>query len=85
MTTYYIKFKEQYNRYQLLLKKYNEYQITIESLNSESLLFKAYILGEFSFMEYYVELQFYRNALDKMLQMEKEIYQLKAQLLKHQL
>ena len=84
-TTYYIKFKEQYNRYQLLLKKYNEYQITIESLNSESLLFKAYILGEFSFMEYYVELLFYRNALDKMLQMEKEIYQLKAQLLKHKL
>jgi len=84
-TAHFIKFKEQYNRYQLLLKKYNEYQMAIESLNSESLLFKAYILGEFSFMEYYIELQFYRNALDKMLQMEKEIYQLKAQLLKHQL
>jgi len=84
-TTHYVNFKEQYSRYQLLLKKYKEYQMTMESLNSEELLFKAYMLGEFSFMEYYLELQFYHNALDKMLQMEKEIYQLKAQLLKHQL
>ena len=84
-TTHYVNFKEQYNRYQLLFKKYNEYQVTMKSLNSEELLFKAYMLGEFSFMEYYVELQFYRKALDKMLQMEKEIYQLKARLLKHQL
>ncbi len=85
ITTHYVNFKEQYNRYQLLHKKYNEYQITMESLNTEALLFKAYMLGEFSFMEYYVELQFYHNAMDKMIQMKKEVYQLKAQLLKHQL
>lgn len=85
MATRYANFQQQYNRYQLLLKKYREYQTTIESLDSEPLLFKAYMLGELSFMDYYVELQFYRNALDKMLQMENELYHLKAELLRHQL
>jgi outer membrane protein TolC len=83
--TLYADFQEQYNRYQFLLKKYTEYEKVMKSLNSEALLFKAFELGELSFMDYYLELKFYRDALDKMLQMEKELYQLKAELLKHQL
>jgi len=81
----YAQFQETYNRYELMLEKYNEYQTTMGNLNSEQLLFKAYMLGEYSFMEYYVELQFYRNASNKMLIMEKELQLLQAQLLKHQL
>ncbi len=81
----YAEFQQTYNRYELMLEKYNEYQTTMGNLNSEQLLFKAYMLGEYSFMDYYVELQFYRNASDKMLQMEKELQLLQAQLLKHQL
>jgi cobalt-zinc-cadmium efflux system outer membrane protein len=81
----YTQFQETYNRYELMLEKYNEYQTTMGNLNSDQLLFKAYMLGEYSFMDYYVELQFYRNASDKMLQMEKELQMLQAQLLKHQL
>ena len=83
--TLYASFRERYNRYQVTLKKYREYRTTMESLNSEALLLKAFTLGELSFMEYYVELRFYRDALDTMLQMEKELYQLKTELLKHQL
>lgn len=83
--TLYTSFQERYNRYELLLKKYREYQATMESLDSESLLFKAFQLGELSFMEYYVELQFYRDALDTLLQMENELHKLKSELLKHQL
>ncbi len=83
--TLYTSFQERYNRYQLILKKYMKYQSTMESLESESLLLKAFTLGELSFMEYYVELRFYRNALDTMLQIERELYQLKAELLKHRL
>lgn len=83
--TLYASFRERYNRYRVTLKKYREYRTTMESLNSEALLFKAFTLGELSFMEYYVELRFYRDALDTMLQMEKELYQLKSELLKHQL
>ena len=84
-TSLYNQFQETYNRYELMLEKFNEYQTTMSNLNSEQLLFKAYMLGEYSFMDYYVELQFYRNASDKMLQMEKELQLLQAQLLKHQL
>ncbi|MEX0995866.1 MAG: TolC family protein [Flavobacteriaceae bacterium] len=81
----YAQFQETYNRYELMLEKFNEYQSTMGNLDSEQLLFKAYQLGEFSFMDYYLELQFYRTAKDKMLQMEKELQLLQAQLLKHQL
>lgn len=84
-TSLYAQFQETYNRYELMLEKYNEYRTTMDNLKSEDLLFKAYMLGEYSFMDYYLELQFYRNALDKMLQMEKELELLQAQLLKHQL
>ncbi len=84
-TTLYAQFQETYNRYKLMLEKYNEYQNTMGNLDSEQLLFKAYQLGEYSFMDYYLELQFYRTASDKMLQMEKELQLLQTQLLKHQL
>lgn len=36
-------------------------------------------------MEYYVELQFYRQAADTMLDIEKQLNLLKAELQKHQL
>ncbi|GGD96775.1 TolC family protein [Planktosalinus lacus] len=81
----YAELLQQYNQYQVLLDKYTEYQNTIENLNSEELLFKAYSLGEYSFLEYYMEVQFYRDATGKMLQMEKELQLLQAQLLIHQL
>lgn len=84
-TSLYAQFQETYNRYELMLEKFNEYQTTMGNLDSEQLLFKAYQLGEYSFMDYYLELQFYRTAKDKMLQMEKELQLLQAQLLKHQL
>jgi len=84
-TSFYSQFQETFNRYQLMLSKYNEYHNMMGNLESEKLLFKAYLLGEYSFMNYYVELQFYRNASDKLLQMGKELQLLEAQLLKHQL
>ncbi|MGB6150561.1 MAG: TolC family protein [Pricia sp.] len=83
--TLYARYQEQYNQYRLLLKKYREYQTTMETLDSESLLLKAFTLGELSFMDYYMELRFYRDALDRMLQIEKKLFQLRAELLKHQL
>lgn len=79
------QFQENYLQYELMLEKYNEYQTTLGNLNSEKLLLKAFMLGEYSFLDYYVELQFYRIAKDKILQMEKELQLLQAQLLKYQL
>lgn len=77
-------FERQYKEYNLLLSKYQEYKQTLDGLNSDALLLKAYELGEISFMEYYVELQFYRQAADTMLSLEKQLNLLKADLEKHQ-
>lgn len=84
-TELYTRFQEDYQQYQLLKRKYQEYQKTFQDLNSEELLYKAYELGEFSFLDYYREVEFYRQAYNNMLEMEKELLQLKATLLKHQL
>jgi cobalt-zinc-cadmium efflux system outer membrane protein len=81
----YANFQKQYYKYQMLARKLNEYQKNINSLNSDNLLYKAYELGEISFMEYYLEMQFYHQAYDSMLEMEKQLNQLKADILKHQL
>ncbi|MGM0934271.1 MAG: TolC family protein [Bacteroidota bacterium] len=81
----YSVFQENYRQYQLLKSKYEEYQETFKDLNSEELLFKAYELGELSFLDYYREVEFYRQAYNKMLEMQRELFQLKAELLKHQL
>jgi outer membrane protein TolC len=82
---FFTEFQERYNQYLLLEKKFEKYQETLGNLNTEDLLNKAYNLGEFSYMEYYLELQFYRTAYNNMLEMQKELFQLKAELLKHQL
>jgi outer membrane protein TolC len=76
-------FEKSYNSYQLLFTEYEAYRSTMDGLNSEDLLLQAYELGEISFMEYYMELQFYRQAIDAMLQREKEMHQLKADLQRH--
>ncbi|MFT7035428.1 MAG: cobalt-zinc-cadmium efflux system outer membrane protein [Cyclobacteriaceae bacterium] len=81
----YGSFEKQFNDYQILLSKFNDYQSTLVGLNSDQLLLQAYQLGEISFMEYYIELQFYSKAYDVMLEIENQLYQLHADLLKHQL
>lgn len=81
----YADIQKQYNSYTTLFGKYQEYRSTLDGLNSDALLFKSYELGELSFMEYYLEMQFYRRAYDSMLEMENQLNQLKAELLKHQL
>ena len=68
-----------------MLLKYTEYQNTLSALSSDELLLKAYEKGELSFMEYYIELDFYHKAYDTMLEMEGQLQQRKSELLKHQL
>ena len=80
-----VNFDKQYNEYSMLLLKYNEYQKTLTGLNSGEMLLIAYQQGEISFMEYYIELNFYNDAYDAMLIVENQLHQRKSQLLKHQL
>lgn len=79
------EFEKQYNQYQLLLTRFHEYNKTMTGLNSETLLLQAYEIGKISFLEYYMELNFYREAIYTQLQLELQLSQLKTELLKHQL
>jgi len=81
----YTSFEKQYNDYTIRLATFREYEATLKGLNSDELLLQAYQLGELSFLEYYMELQFYRQAYDAMLNMQYELYICQNQLLKHQL
>lgn len=81
----YSMFEKEYNDYQHKLLKFQEYQQTLEGLNTENVLLEAYRIGELSYLEYYMELQFYRNAYDTMLEMQHQLYQAQKELLKHQL
>ena len=80
-----IGFEKRYQTYQLQFSEYEEYRSTLDGLNSEALLLQAYVLGEISFLEYHMELQFYRQAIDAMLLREKDLHLNKAELQRHQL
>ena len=81
----YATFEKQYNDYEIMLSKFQEYEATLSGLNSDELLLQTYQLGDLSFLEYYMELQFYRQAYDAMLDMQYRLYISQNQLLKHQL
>ena len=81
----YSEFEKQYNDYEIMLSKYQEYESTFAGLNSDDLLLQAYRIGELSFLEYYMELQFYHDAHDDMLNIEFQLYLSQNTLLKHQL
>ena len=81
----YSAFEKQYNDYEIMFSKFQEYEATLSGLNSDNLLLQAYQLGELSFMEYYMELKFYRQAYDTMLDMQYQLYVSQTQILKHDL
>jgi len=80
-----VNYEQVYTKYKISQNNYTKYQQVLDSLNSEQLLFKAYELGEISFMDYYVEVQYYRNAVDTKNELKKEVQLLMADLLQHQL
>lgn len=79
------EYMSQIKRFNLLLNKFDEYQMAMDGLDSEMLLEKSYRLGEISFMDYYREISFYREAENRMIEIEKELQQLRSELFKHQL
>lgn len=80
-----VQFDREYRNYALLRAKFTEYQSTLTVLDSEELLLHAYQLGELSFLQYFQEIQFYRQAFDTYLEMQHQLYQSHTSLLKHQL
>lgn len=74
-----------YTKYSSLLEKYTEYQKVVAQLQSNTLLLKAYLLGEYSYMQYYTEMEFYHKAKNETHQLALQLALLKATLLKHKL
>lgn len=79
------EFQSLCKRYSSLFEKYLDYKSAMDASENETLLLKAYDLGEISYQEYYLELHFYHQAIDQLLAMEKELHLLRCQIYKHQL
>ncbi len=62
----------QFNEYKRTSETYKKYQSTMQSLESISLLKKSLDLGHISLIEYLLELKFFYEAEDRMLQLEFE-------------
>ncbi|MEP3389473.1 MAG: TolC family protein [Reichenbachiella sp.] len=72
-----------YSDFQFYLNKYNEYQNTLEGLTQD--LLHSYKNEEITYVQYLMELYFYKEAFNAYLEIEHDLYRLKAELLSHQL
>lgn len=74
-----------YQNYLSTYKQFSEYKKALESLSTDDLLFKAYNMGEITFANYFLEMEFYRNAYDQLLKMEWDLQRIYAKLTKFKL
>jgi len=82
---HYYHIKHMYEEYSKLKITLQEYQSALKTINSIELLNKAIKLGEISTIEYFMEINYYNNAIKNYLQMENEYYQIIAELFKYKL
>jgi outer membrane protein, heavy metal efflux system len=71
----YHEIKSLYEKYTNLKVTLDEFRSNFETLNSTALLNKALYLGEISTIQYWMEINYYRDALNNFLQIEMD-YQL---------
>lgn len=64
----------------VLQQNVTEYRSTLQKYNSSELLKTALDLGEISLIEYSIELAFYYESTDKILEMEKDLHKIWAEL-----
>jgi len=81
-TDQYFKFKQLYNEYQNLKIILSEYQNTLFSLNTYYLLNKALDSGSMTSTEYFTEINYYADAFNSYLKVEKAYYEAIAKLYK---
>lgn len=72
-----------YSDFQFFLEKYTEYENTLEGLTHD--LLESYRDGEITYIQYYMELPFYKEAFDRFLEVEYDLHKLRAELLAHRL
>ena len=83
---------EHHNEIQQLYEKYTslnttiqEYEKLIGTVNNAILLTKAMELGEISAIQYYMELNYFYDSYDSYLQLQRDYYQVIAELYKYEL
>jgi outer membrane protein, heavy metal efflux system len=74
-----------YARYQSLQASLAELDTLVADLNSEPLLAKALTLGEISVITYLMELGFFDEAQDQLLEVEHSLHTVAAEMLQHRL
>ncbi|MFC2118517.1 TolC family protein [Bacteroidota bacterium] len=77
--------KQHFINAEALKNAYNDYNNLVLELKSEELLNKALDLGHISLIEYLLELSFYYNTVDTMMELEKKYYKALAELFKYNL
>lgn len=77
--------KHIYEKYTNLKITLQEYQSVFATLNNTSLLNKALALGELTTIQYFMEMNYYNQALFNYLQIEKEFYLVEADIYKYKL
>jgi outer membrane protein TolC len=81
----YGEFVAKYARYRSLHEKYRDYRAALHGLAGEEVLEKAFNLGQISYLDYYRELAFYRDAENRLLEIEKDLQILQTELNKFKL
>jgi outer membrane protein TolC len=82
---HYYQIKQLYGRYESLKSIMNDYQKVTNAIQSVQILDKALAAGQISVLEYFVELNYYSSSYNSFLEIEKEYYDVVADLLRHQL
>ena len=77
---FYNELKTLHSKAIVLQRNVSDYRSKLNSYNSSDLLKKALDKGEISLIEYSIELSFYYDSVNKMLEMEKELHKTWAEL-----
>ncbi|MBL4939215.1 MAG: TolC family protein [Lutibacter sp.] len=84
-TAYYSQMRQLYTKYERLSSSLKDYKQLLATSRNKILLDKALKLGSISTIEYFMEISYFYNSIDKYLQLEKEYHQVIASLYKYKL
>lgn len=84
-TSHQFEIKALHAKYLSLLIQLKEYEAVMTTTSSAELLQKSLELEDISFLEYTLEMEYYYNALDQHLELQRQLHRTAARLFKHNL
>lgn len=85
LTDHFHETKRLYQQYEALKENVARYRQALSGINSEMVLRRSLELGELSFIEYALEIEYLYDSEDTLLELEKQYHQTIAQLYKFEL